>query len=148
MSSSLVITELSVDQLQKLQKELHDKVLIIKFGAEWCGPCKRIAPSYHTFIRSQPENIIFADIDVDENIDLYMALKRNKMINAVPVFLAYYGDNKKREKWFIPEDSIVGADETKVAQFFARCQAKAAKQQMTQPDDDDDDGKGGYSYYS
>ena len=66
-----IITELSVAELQKLQKDMGNKVLIIKFGAEWCGPCKRIAPTYHAFIKSQPENIIFADINVDDNIDLY-----------------------------------------------------------------------------
>ena len=116
---------------------MGNKVLIIKFGAEWCGPCKRIAPVFHAFIKSQPENIIFADIDVDENIDIYMALKRNKMINAVPVFLAYYGDNKKREKWFIPDDSLIGADETQVKQFFQRCLDKANTINEI-----------GYSYYS
>ena len=131
------IIELSAAELQKLQRDMGNKILIIKFGAEWCGPCKRIAPVFHAFIKSQPENIIFADIDVDNNLDLYMALKRNKMINAVPVFLAYYGDNKKREKWFIPDDSLIGADDTQVKQFFQRCLDKASKINEI-----------GYSYYS
>jgi thiol-disulfide isomerase/thioredoxin len=135
---STIITELSVAELQKLQKDMGNKVLIIKFGAEWCGPCKRIAPTYHAFIKSQPENIIFADINVDDNIDLYMALKRNKMITGIPVFFAYYGDTKKREKWFIPDDSLIGADEAQVATFFQRCKAKAAN----------DSSKEGYSYFS
>ena len=73
----------------------------------------------------------------DDNIDLYMALKRNKMISAVPVFLAYYGDNKKRDKWFIPDDSLIGADETQVKQFFQRCLDKASKINEI-----------GYSYFS
>jgi len=131
------IIELSAAELQKLQRDMGNKILIIKFGAEWCGPCKRIAPVFHAFIKSQPENIIFADIDVDNNLDLYMALKRNKMINAVPVFLAYYGDNKNREKWFIPDDSLIGADDTQVKQFFQRCLDKASKINEI-----------GYSYYS
>ena len=132
-----IITELSVVELQKLQKDMGNKVLIIKFGAEWCGPCKRIAPTYHAFIKSQPENIIFADINVDDNIDLYMALKRNKMITGIPVFFAYYGDTNKREKWFIPDDSLIGADEAQVATFFQRCLDKASKINEI-----------GYSYYS
>jgi len=119
-----IISELSVPELQRMQSTLGDKVLIIKFGAEWCGPCKRIAPIYHAFIKKNPSNIIFADIDVDNSIDLYMALKRNKMINGIPVFFAYHG-KAKRDKWFIPDDSVVGADEGQVAQFFLRCQTKA-----------------------
>jgi len=134
-----IITELSVAELQKLQKDMGNNVLILKFGAEWCGPCKRIAPTYHAFINTQPANIIFADINVDDNIDLYMVLKRNKMITGIPVFFAYYGDNKKREKWFIPDDSLIGADEVQVAAFFQRCKAKAAN---------DNSGKEGYSYFT
>ena len=134
------ITQLSSNDLMQIQNKMDNKqVIIIKFGAEWCGPCKRIAPTFHAFIKSQPENIIFADIDVDDNIDLYMALKRNKMISAVPVFLAYYGDNKKRDKWFIPEDSLIGADETQVKQFFQRCLVKANSSNSN---------SNGYSYFS
>ena len=118
------IIELSAAELQKLQRDMGNKILIIKFGAEWCGPCKRIAPVFHAFIKSQPENIIFADIDVDECLDLYMALKKNKMVSGIPAFFAYYGQSQ-RDKWFIPDDSIVGADEKLVAQFFERCSCKA-----------------------
>ena len=119
-----VISELNVAQLQALQGSLSNKVLILKFGADWCGPCKKIAPAYQEFIAQAPENIIFGDIDVDENIDLYMALKKQKMVTGIPVFLAFFGD-AKRTMWFIPDDSIVGADSVAVAQFFNRCLKKA-----------------------
>jgi thiol-disulfide isomerase/thioredoxin len=118
------ITELNVAQLQALQASLSNKVLILKFSADWCGPCKKIAPAYQEFIAQAPENIIFGDIDVDENLDLYMALKKQKMVTGIPVFLAFFGD-AKRTMWFIPDDSIVGADSVAVAQFFNRCLKKA-----------------------
>jgi thioredoxin 1 len=123
-SDNKIISSLSVAELQKLQHNMGDNVLIIKFGAEWCGPCKRIAPTFHAFIKSNPSNIIFADIDVDESIDLYMALKKNKMISGIPAFFAFNGKTK-RDKWFIPDDSAVGAEETQIVQFLIRCQKKA-----------------------
>jgi len=120
-----IITQLDVKQLQELQAKMTTQILIIKFGADWCGPCKKIAPNYVEFIKTAPANIIFADIDIDESIDLYMALKRNKMVSGIPVFFAYYGNTTKRDKWFIPEDSIIGADIKLVTDFFERCSKKA-----------------------
>jgi thiol-disulfide isomerase/thioredoxin len=126
MATRKVLTELNIAQLQALQGSLSNKVLILKFGADWCGPCKKIAPAYQEFIAQAPENIIFGDIDVDENLDLYMALKKQKMVNGIPVFLAFFG-GVKRDLWFIPDDSVVGADSVAVAQFYNRCLKKAGE---------------------
>jgi thiol-disulfide isomerase/thioredoxin len=122
-SERKIITELDIAELQKLQGSMGPQVLIIKFGADWCGPCKKIAPLYYQFINNSPDNILFADINVDENINLYMALKRYKMVQGIPVFLAFYGD-VKRANWYIPDDSVIGADEKQVSEFFARCVQK------------------------
>jgi thiol-disulfide isomerase/thioredoxin len=133
-SEKKVITELTVSDLKDLQNKMKTHVLIIKFGADWCGPCKKIAPLYYEFINnSVTSNIIFADIDVDENLDLYMALKKQKMVTGIPVFLAFWG-GVKRDMWYIPDDSVIGADEKQVTEFFKRCASKANNE--------------GYSYYS
>jgi thioredoxin 1 len=137
-STKQVITELNVSQLQALQGTLTNNILIIKFSAEWCGPCKKIYPTYKAFMGKCPPNIIFADIDVDENIDLWMALKKQKMVQGIPVFLAFFG-GVKRQLWFIPDDSVIGADEVAVTKFFKRCTDKAVE--LIDKSD-------GYTYYS
>ena len=124
MSNRQIITELNVESLISLQTSMGNGILIIKFGADWCGPCKKIAPLYKEFINVSAENILFADIDVDENLDLYMALKKHKMVQSIPVFLAFYADTD-RDKWYIPDDSVIGADEKAVNDFFQRCQQKS-----------------------
>ena len=134
-----IITELNVKQLQTLQAALKTEILISKFGAEWCGPCKQIAPAFHDFIKKCPANIICADIDIDENMDLYVALKKQKMVQGIPVFLAFFG-GVKRDAWFIPDDSIIGADPVAVSQFFIRCAKKATE--LLPPTDQP------YTYYS
>ena len=133
-----VITELTVAQLQALQASLKTQVLILKFSADWCGPCKKIAPAYQEFITQCPPNILCADIDVDDNLDLYMALKKQKMVVGIPVFLAFFG-GVKRDMWFIPDDSVVGADSVEVAKFFNRCLKKAGELAP---------GESAYTYYS
>jgi thiol-disulfide isomerase/thioredoxin len=139
-TQNTVITELTVANLKALQTVLKREVLIIKFGAEWCGPCKTIAPAYKNFICKAPANIIFADIDIDENMDIYVALKKQKMVNGIPVFLAFFG-GVNRDAWFIPDDSVVGANETMVEDFFKRCTLKAAELNAKLTES-------GYTYYT
>jgi hypothetical protein len=42
------------------------------------------------------------------------------------VFFAFFG-GVKRDMWFIPDHSIVGADPVAVAHFFNRCLKKAGE---------------------
>ncbi len=127
-----LVTELNVSQLKALQHAMTTSVIIIKLGAEWCGPCKVIAPAYKEFMLKAPMNILFADIDVDTNLDLYMSLKRAKMVTSIPVFLAFFG-GVNRECWFIPDDSVIGADPVAVNNFFERCRVRALEYFKTHP---------------
>jgi thiol-disulfide isomerase/thioredoxin len=121
-----IITSLNPGELQELQQKLAGLVLVVKFGAEWCGPCKRIQPLLHFWMNQSRANIICADLDVDDNIDLYMALKRHKMIGSIPAILAFHGDKARDPKqWYIPDDSVIGSDEGPLKMFLDRCTIKA-----------------------
>jgi len=97
--------------------EVNPGLVIIKLGATWCGPCKRIAPALEGFFATSPPQVLCADLDVDECADLYSMLKAKKMVNGIPAVLCY----KKGNTSAIPDDSITGADPTKLAAFFRRC---------------------------
>jgi thioredoxin 1 len=45
---------------------MSDKVVVVDFWAEWCGPCKLVAPILEE-IASSNENIVIAKLNVDEN---------------------------------------------------------------------------------
>ena len=92
-------------------------LIIIKLGAEWCGPCKLIKNVVHGFFASSPSEVVCADIDVDQSMDFYSFLKSKKMVNGIPVLLCY----KKGNETFIPDDSITGADAVQLDAFFRRC---------------------------
>jgi thiol-disulfide isomerase/thioredoxin len=92
-------------------------LVILKLGATWCGPCKKIKPVVDAFYASSPDNVICCDVDVDESFDLYAYLKSKKMVNGVPVMMCY----KKGNTSFIPDDSITGADPVELDKFFKRC---------------------------
>ena len=110
------ITSLSKEQFfEELKK--NQTAFIIKFGAEWCGPCQKIDPLVYDWISKMPPEIKCAIIDVDENFEIYAFLKSKKMVNGIPAILCYYGCN---DGW-IPDDMVVGADENAVNSFFKRC---------------------------
>jgi thioredoxin 1 len=63
--------------LQSLQMaDYSSKVLkstlpvILDFGAEWCSPCKRLAPILEKLASEWAEKVIFYTVDVDSNNDL------------------------------------------------------------------------------
>ena len=124
MEQRVIITELNIQTITEAQKRLGNRVMIVKFGAEWCGPCKKIHSICQNNFRSLPTNVVCADIDVDECIDVYATLKRRKMLIGIPTLLAFYGD-VERDHWYIPDDSVSGGNKQDVQNFFDRCSAKA-----------------------
>jgi hypothetical protein len=92
-------------------------LIVIKLGAEWCGPCKVIKQSVYGFFASSPPEVLCADIDVDQSFDFYSFLKSKKMANGIPMLLCY----KKTNTTYIPDDSVVGSDPAQLHLFFKRC---------------------------
>ena len=58
--------------------------VIIKFTADWCGPCKRIQPQFEE-LASRPENdkVLFAICDVDKEEEL----SGRANVRSLPTFL-------------------------------------------------------------
>ena len=118
--SKTVYTELSIDTLKNLLNNAEYKnntIIIIKFGATWCGPCQKIKDICNKCFLEMPDNIICFDIDIDDNIEIFSAFKTKKMVKGVPTILGYYCKNN-RYQWYISDISISGSDEKKLLDFF------------------------------
>lgn len=73
--------EINTDNFPKLiDSELP---LVIDFWAEWCGPCKAIAPMMEEFAHEYEEQVNIGKCDVEENNDLAVQFK----IRNVPTIL-------------------------------------------------------------
>jgi thiol-disulfide isomerase/thioredoxin len=125
MSDIQIITDLSVQDLVDMQKSIKGNILVIKFSAQWCKPCKLIKPTWDYWLQNNKQtNIIYVELDIDETMDLFIALKSKKMVKGVPTVLLFDG-NIKRDHWFIPDDSFVGGDVDGFKLFLNRCVIRA-----------------------
>ena len=68
--------------------ENNPGVIVIKLGAEWCGPCKLIEKEVHDFFENVPSNVLCGDLDVDESFDLYAYLKQKKLLRLFQLYFA------------------------------------------------------------
>ena len=60
-------------------------VAVADFSATWCGPCKMMAPVFHTVADELNGEVDFFSVDVDENPGLAAANK----VFSVPTLILY-----------------------------------------------------------
>ena len=60
-------------------------IAVADFSAAWCGPCKMMAPVFHTVADEMKGKVDFFSVDVDENPGLAAANK----VFSVPTLILY-----------------------------------------------------------
>ena len=114
---SEIIEELDRETFQELLN-VNPKFVIIKFTGEWCKPCQSIKDGVNKIFGQLPEDVVVAELDTDENFDLYAFMKSKKVVTGIPVMLGYKKGNTNR---LAPDCSISGSDVGQINAFFVEC---------------------------
>ena len=76
--------------------------VLVDFWAEWCGPCRMLAPVLDEIAREQENHAVVAKVNIDEN----PALAEKYHIQSIPTLLYFEGGTVR--------DQVIGLVSKKV----------------------------------
>jgi thioredoxin len=83
-----------------------DLPCVVKFGADWCAPCRQLEPILEDLSNIYENKVNFYKVDVDENHELAGAFN----IRSIPVMLYIPMDgNPQMTVGTLPKSQIVAA---------------------------------------
>ena len=81
--ATLHLTEAAFDQTLAE----HQEPMIVDFWAEWCGPCKAIAPTLDELAQEYSGRVTIAKVNVDE----HPGLAARFQVRSIPTLLFFKG---------------------------------------------------------
>jgi thioredoxin 1 len=81
--ATLHLTEAAFDQTLAQ----HAEPLVVDFWAEWCGPCKAIAPALDELATEYAGRVTIAKVNVDE----HPGLAARFQVRSIPTLLIFKG---------------------------------------------------------
>lgn len=98
-------------ELDALLEEAGGRLVVVDFYADWCGPCKRIAPVLHGLARKAGSKVVFAKVDVDEAKELASL----RGVKSMPT-IQFFRNGKQVHQ-------IIGANQAQLEQLVTRAMA-------------------------
>ena len=62
-----------------------DKPILLDFYADWCGPCKMLAPVLHEIAEENADTLKVGKINVDEQMELAMRFQ----VSSIPMLVVF-----------------------------------------------------------
>src|SRR5438477_1433456 len=115
MKPTIELNEANFDR-EALQSNQH---VIVDFWAEWCGPCKMLAPVLDEIAREEQGRATVAKVNIDE----HPALAGRFNIQSIPTLLFFSGGELR--------DQIIGAASQKT--IVTKLASLRLKSAATQP---------------
>lgn len=76
------------ESLDSILSRERTKLLLVKFEASWCGPCRALAPILEDLSGDWAEDVDFFSLDVDEDPDA----ANDHMVRSIPTLVLFDED--------------------------------------------------------
>lgn len=83
---SHVHTATAADFDQQVVEASRDRLVLVDFWAQWCGPCKALAPVLEQVAETQAERVKVVKVDVDTE----QRLAQNHGVRALPTLVIFH----------------------------------------------------------
>ena len=103
----MTITNLTEDTFHDIINN-SDVPVLVDFWAEWCGPCKMIAPAVEEISQKNVGKLLVGKVDIDTNPDL----AHTYQIRSIPALMVFVDGE--------PQEVFVGAQKSQIEQMIGK----------------------------
>ena len=98
-----MVKEVTIDNFN--EEVLSQKgTVVVDFFANWCGPCRKLAPILEEVETELSSKVKFAKINTDENIDM----AKQYQVSGLPTLMVFKnGEVVERIVGLMPKSSII-----------------------------------------
>ena len=96
-----MVKKISQEEFEQVK---NDDIAVIDFSAEWCGPCKMLAPVMEEVSEELGDSVSFYNIDVDQNMDI---AQQYRIVSIPALLVLKKGEKVDMHIGFQPKDGVV-----------------------------------------
>jgi len=104
--SQAAIAKINTSEIKDLDAALKTKLpVVLKLGAEWCPPCKKMKPIISELSKEENGKVVFLDIDIEKN----RALSGKYQIRLIPTIIIFdkTGKEKFKTEGFMSKEDLL-----------------------------------------
>ncbi len=87
----------------------HDGLAVVDFGAEWCGPCKKLHPIMAELADEMPDQVKIVEVDVGVSPEI---AQKYAVVSVPQILFFKNGEMVERVVGVLPKVKIIAKIET------------------------------------